>query len=142
MTTSDGKGVTIANTVNDVFQNTELKDNIKVVGTDGTPSMTGPHTGFIRSLELLLLKPVQWSICLLHCNELPLRHVFKYIDGTTSGPDSFNGPIGSSLSSCVSEWPMVRFQRIRNPEFKELPQEVVEDLSTDQYYMLIKCGCL
>ena len=45
--------------------------------------MTGKYNGAIRSLKELLKKPLQWSICLFHTNELPLRHVFMEIDGTT-----------------------------------------------------------
>ena len=66
--------------------------------------MTGLTRGYIASLEALLLRPLQWVICLLHCNELPLRHVFKALDGTTKSPDSFAGVIGSHLIGTVSDW--------------------------------------
>ena len=36
---------------------------------------------------------------MLHCNELPLRHLLASLDGPTSSKDGFTGPIGSFLSS-------------------------------------------
>ena len=41
---------------------------------------------------LLVLKK-----CLLHINELPLRAVFTSLDGPTTGPKSFEGPIGKEV---------------------------------------------
>ena len=72
----DGRGITIANEVYDAIKGIELSHTLKVVGTDGTASMTGNKAGFIRCLEEKLGRPLQWAFCLLHCNELPLRHVF------------------------------------------------------------------
>ena len=109
------------------------------MGTDGTGSMTGPHSRFIRSLEVLLNKPLQWSICLLHCNELPLQHILTILDGTTRSPDSFSDPIGKLLGTDVSEWPVVGFKRIQKTNFAILPDKVIEDLSADQKYAYKIC---
>ena len=84
------------------MQNLNL--NLSIIGSDGTATMTGPTRGCIAPLEALLRRPLQWVICLLHCNELPLRHVFKALDGTTKSPDSFAGVIGSHLNGTVSNW--------------------------------------
>ena len=65
--------------------------------------MTGKSKGFIASLETLIGRTLQWVICLLHLNELPLRHVFINLYDVTSGPDSFSGPIGKQLNDAVSE---------------------------------------
>jgi len=46
----DGRGITIANEVYDAIKGTELSDTLKVVGTDGTASMTVNKAGFIRSV--------------------------------------------------------------------------------------------
>ena len=43
-------------------------------------------------------RPLQWIVCLLHENELPFRHLFEKIDGKTTGPDSYSGPIGKQIS--------------------------------------------
>ena len=103
----NGKGQTIALQVYGAIQQTELITKLAVVGCDGTASMTGHKSGFIRCLEVLLKRPLQWSICLLHCNELPLRHVFKFLDGSSTGPNTFDGPIGKQLDQCVTDWPVV-----------------------------------
>jgi len=101
--------------------------------------MTGAYKGAIRLLEERLNKPLQWAICLLHFNELPLRRVFISLDGVTKSPDSFSGPFGKRLGGCVSEWDVVKFKPLPNQNFPVLPNDVVEDLSTDQYYAYRIC---
>ena len=71
---------------------------------------------------------------MLHLNELPLRHVFQNLDGRTSGPDSFSGPIGRQLNDAVSEWKVVKFKSIPNPKFSVIPNSLMDDLSSEQYY--------
>ena len=105
--------------------------------------MTGKFNGCIRNLEELLNKPLQWAICLLHTNELPLRHVFTMLDGTTSSPITFAGPIGKCLTGDVSCWPVAaNFKSISNPQFVHLPESVVNDLSTDQHYAYRICSAV
>ena len=72
------------------YNNFDLND-VVAIGCDGTAVNTGCKSGVIRLLEEKLEKPLHWFVCLLHSNELPLRH----IDGKTSGPATFTGPIGS-----------------------------------------------
>ena len=90
----DGSGYKIATSVYSAIKNTALEQKVKIVGFDGTAVMTGQSKGFIASLEILIGRPFQWVLCLLHLNEHPLRHVFQNLDGVTSGPDSFSGLIG------------------------------------------------
>ena len=68
-------------------------ENLNLVGSDSTSSMTGVNNGAIRCMEEIIYRPFQWAICLLHLNELPLRHVFITLDGTTKSPDAFSGPM-------------------------------------------------
>jgi len=82
----DGKGRTIAQNLSDSIRGTELEDRLAIVGTDGTACMTGKYNGCIRHLEELLHRPLQWILSLLHVSELPLRHVFATLNGSTSGP--------------------------------------------------------
>lgn len=98
----DGKGRTIAQVLFNSFQGTELYDKLAIVGTDGTASMTGKYNGCIRDLEELLNRSLQWVICLLLINELPLRHVFATLDGIKYSTDTFTGPIGKNFSGDVS----------------------------------------
>ena len=94
----------------------------------------GNKAGFIRCLEEKLGRPLQWVFCLLHCNELPLRHVFLELEGTTKSPDSFLGPVGKKQNGKVSTWPVKNFEPIENAKFPKLPDDIVNDLSSDQYY--------
>ena len=137
--TENGTGRTIAKEVYMSIKNTELAEKIKIIGTYGTACMTGKFNGFIRSLEELVNKPLQWVICLLHANELPLRYIFIHLDGTTNSPATFAGPIGKKLGGVVSDWPIVQFKSIPNPYFPEVPQQVLDDLSRDQYYSYRIC---
>ena len=62
------------------------------------------------------------------------------IDGTTKGPDKFSGAIGSQLNGNVSKWGVAEFRSIPNSEFVILDNEVIDDLSTDQYYAYRICS--
>ena len=62
-----------------------------VFGCDGTNPNVGSLQGCLAYLEKLLGHAVHWEICLLHGNELPLRALFGFYDGKTSGPASFKG---------------------------------------------------
>ena len=111
----DGTGYKIAKSVYSAMKHIALEQKLKIVGSDGTAVMTGKCKGFIALLETLMGRPLQWVICFLHLNELPLRHVFQNLDGVTSGPDFFSGPIGRQLNDAVSEWKVVKFKSIPNP---------------------------
>ena len=84
------------------YTNTRNLDKIviKAAGCDGTAVNTGMKGGIIRLLEVSLHRPLQWFVCQLHGNKLPLRHLFQYLDGPTNGPKGFAGTIGKSLHNC------------------------------------------
>ncbi|KAL4718111.1 hypothetical protein ACJJTC_005692 [Scirpophaga incertulas] len=105
-------------------------DGLMAIGCDGTNVNTGKYGGIIRLLEKQLNKPLQWIICLLHMNELPLRHLFFHLDGSTSGPKSYNGPLGKALENC-EELPVIKYKIIEGDMLPEMPN----DLSTDQKYL-------
>ena len=67
------------------------------------------------------------------CNKLPLRHVFKALDGTTKSPDCFAGVIGSHLNGTISDWKVANFKLICNQNFPLVPTSVIDELSADQY---------
>ena len=83
---------------------------------------------------------MQWVIWLLHLNKLPLRHVFQNLDGITSGPDSFSRPIGRQLNGAVSEWKVVTFKSVPNPKFPVIPNSLMHDLISNQYYGFRICS--
>ncbi len=109
----------------------EILESLQVLGSDGTVVNTGMKNGVIRRIELKVGRPLQWVICLLHLNELPLRHLFESIDGPTSGPTSYTGPIGKQIQTCET-LSIVRFAKIDT----EIPDIDIAVLSKDQQYML------
>ena len=113
-----------------------MNDRLKVIGTAGAATMTGKNSGCIASQETKFGRPLQWIVCLLHLNELPLRHIFQQLDGSRKGPDSFSGMIGKQLNGRVSSWTVDNFQPIPNDQFSIFPDKAVKNLSSDQYYAL------
>lgn len=104
--------------------------NLVAIGSDGTAVNTGIHNGVNRKLEMHIGRPLQWFICMLHANELPLRHLMKHLGGETTGPSGFSGEIGKALPSCEFI-PVTEFQKITT----ELPEIDLQMLSTDQKYL-------
>lgn len=114
-------------------------DNITVVGCDGTNVNTGHIAGVIRRLEETFGHPLQWLVCLLHANELPLRHLFEALDGATTGPRGFSGSIGKQLLTCT-EQPVSSFEPVQLTE--QLSNVNPKELSTDQRYLLEMCNSI
>ena len=125
-----------------MLKDTPLEKVLVMAGSDTTSAMSGKHKGAIRHLELQLGRPLQWNMCLLHLNELPIRHIFTTLDGTTKSPDSFSGPIGKQLNGDVSDWKVVRFKSIPNRDFQVIPEDVVADLSNNQYNSYRLCNAV
>ena len=94
-----GSGKAIAQELVDLVRERGIE--VTVCGCDVTAVNTGIHNGALRHLEINLDKPVQHFVCLLHCNELPLRHLIHEIDGVIQGPESFSGPIGKAVVVCM-----------------------------------------
>lgn len=139
VTPESGSSLDIANSIYEYVTSTLLDDfsNVIVLGCDGTVVNTGVSNGVIRRLELKLQRPLQWIICLLHFNELPLRHLFESIDGKSSGPTSYTGLIGQNLKGC-EKLPIVAFTSIEC----ELPDIDSTILSSDQKYLLDICAVI
>ncbi|GBM41153.1 hypothetical protein AVEN_4175-1 [Araneus ventricosus] len=86
-------------------------------------------------MELILNRPLQWFVCQLHANELPLRHVFAQVDGTTAGPRSLTGEIRKSLAGC-EKLPVVSSTPI---ECTLCEVTNKKNLSTDQLFLMEIC---
>ncbi|GBL85132.1 hypothetical protein AVEN_221343-1 [Araneus ventricosus] len=104
---------------------------LEVVGCDGTVTNTGRKNGVIHRIENHIGHLLQWSIWLLHFNELPFRHIFQHIYGQTAGPRSFSGPIGQQLT-CYEKLPVVNYE----PIDCLIPDIDRNLLSKDQQYLL------
>lgn len=115
------------------FQQLSIKyDKVCAIGCDGTVVNTGPHAGIVCLLEKHLQKPVHWFICLLHANELPLRHLITNLDGKTMGPNAWSGPIGRSISKVVWNEGIVDFKRIKFKCNIDNIDSVAASFKTDQ----------
>ena len=110
---------------------TNYDDSVCVLGCDGAAVNTGRLAGICRLFEIIQERPVHWFVCQLHSNELVLREVFRELDGKTSGPGSFTGPLGKAAGGSVHRLSPVRFRPVSGPELA-LPDGVIADLSSDQ----------
>ncbi|GBM06423.1 hypothetical protein AVEN_266370-2-1, partial [Araneus ventricosus] len=133
ITLQSGSSFDISNSIYGYVTIALLDDfsNIIVLGGDSTVVNTGVYNAVILRLELKLQRPIQWIICLLHFNELPLRHPFEYIDGKSFGPSSYTGDIGRNLKGC-EKLPLVAFNSFEC----DLPGIDLTKLSCDQKYLL------
>ena len=129
VTPEGGTGRAIARELVDLVR--ERNIDLVVMGMDGTSVNTGIHNGAIRLTELELMLAVQHIICLLHLNELPLRHLFYDLDGVTTGPDTFKGDLGKELAKDVWKEKIVSFPTVQG-KLPEISQEQLKETSRDQ----------
>ena len=73
---------------------------------------------------------MQWFICPLHFNELPLKRITKKLYVTAAGPTRFCGIINNELLNC-GELNVVNFEAIPTV----IPKIDVKDSSTDRNYL-------
>ena len=117
----------------DLIREYNSQESIEAICADGTSVNTGYKTGAIAETERNFEKTLQWLICLKHFNELPYRHVFDELDGGfgTSGPTSFKGEIGQSLSGDIHKKEVVEFDIISST-LPEISVDILKELSRDQ----------
>ena len=131
-TPGSGSGADIVKALRDFGKNHNIDlSTMKAIGGDNTPVNPAPMRGAMRLMEEALQKNLQIVTCLLHLNELPLQKIMVELDGPTSGPKSFTGPIGKLIMRC-EEKPVVEYEKI---ECAPLPEVDKSDLSTDQKYL-------
>ncbi|GBM10879.1 hypothetical protein AVEN_42133-1 [Araneus ventricosus] len=104
---------------------------LEVEGCDATVTNTRWKNGVVHRIENHVGRPLQWSICLLHFNELSFRHILKHIDGLTAGSKSFSASIGQQLT-CCEKLPVVDYE----PIDYSIPDIDMNLLSKDQQYLL------
>ena len=86
MTAKTGREKVVSRAIYDFLVEHELTNQpLYVAGCDGCRVNTGPNGGVIHHLEMLLVRPLHYSICQLHGNELPFRAIFYYYH---SGPEN------------------------------------------------------
>ena len=105
----------------------------EILGADGTTVNTGHLNGSMRNMELRLGRPLQRAVCTLHQAELPLRKMFEHLDGPTTGPRSYSGPIGKLLKSDQLHLTPLNhhFTPLHLADIPPLSPDVKEKMSTD-----------
>ena len=112
-----------------------INATLKLIGADSTNLNTGSKEGAIALLEQKLGKRLVWSICMLHTNELPLRHLIQQLDGPTGSGNTLTGPAGRLLPQTQSLPYNPNFEPLScGDPLVTLPPEVLADLSWDQQY--------
>ena len=114
-------------------------------GCDGTTVNTGTKGGMCWLFELVTESHVQKFICQLHGNELNLRCLLLLnLNGTTTGPKYFSGPIGKTCAGEVWERDVVEFetQGVVCRGTCPICRLIVQQLSMDQQLLyLLASGC-
>ena len=109
----------------------EIDKTLDILGADSTASNTVCNAGIIAWLEKLLGKKLHWLICMLHTNELGLRHLIKILDGNTSSKTGISGPLGKMLGKVNDMEPDFDFKKIDiGSEMLELPHKVMTSQET------------
>ena len=113
VTHKTGHGKVVARAIYDFLVEDELTNQLLyVAGCDGCRINTEPNRGVIHDLKMLLARPLHYSICQLHGNELPFREIFYYYNGKPSGSENWRGMIGQQIKEPVSDLPVIDFEPI------------------------------
>ncbi|KAG0722390.1 hypothetical protein GWK47_006057 [Chionoecetes opilio] len=131
----------VAQALYDLLVTYDSTDSLIVLQGDSTRANTGWKGGTHAHLEKMLGRKLFWSICLLHTNELPLRHLITSIDGPTSSDTGFTGPVCSLLSSVNEMQYNAEFRGVPGGEdLTEIPEYILVNMSTDQQvsYQLVQ----
>lgn len=141
----NGTGIAVASSVLNHLDEYQLawQGELRMVGADATNSNTGGRNGALALLQTMSRRTLQWNICLLHHNELPLRHLFGLVGIVTKSGAALTGPpgsfnIGELLTTPVWERPVGEYEIIE-VELPELSEEQIRGLSNDARYLYLIC---
>ncbi|XP_065681624.1 uncharacterized protein LOC124811008 [Hydra vulgaris] len=109
--------------------------SIQAIILDNTSVNTGKDNGLVACLERILKKRIHLIGCLLHVNELPLRHLVSKLDGSSNNSNNYSGPVGKSLTSPIHLNLTVDFIQVET-DVEYPPPCVIKDLSADQRMLL------
>jgi len=130
----------ISHVVAEVVTQLNCSKHLSAILVDNTPINTGYKNGFVVTLEKILGQSLHLIGCALHANELPLRALFKKLDGRSTGPNSFTGPLGIMCSKDLHDMPVCNFQPIEGSiGSSNVDGELNKDLSSDQRLLLEYC---
>ena len=101
------------------------------MGRDSTNLNTGWEGGVIQFVESKLNKRLNWLICALHTNELPLRHLIVELE--TLSNSKWSGELGKMLDTVTELNTNRHCETVTLGEpLITLPDKILKDFSTDQ----------
>ena len=125
----------VAKEILSVVKSTQSFDSLLALICDGTVVNTGKRNGVIRLIEGVG-RPLQWLVCMLHMNELPLRKYISFVDGgRTTDSSTSTGEIASALNFDPKDLPIVEFRPVQG-KVVDVPDNAKKDLRADQKYFL------
>jgi hypothetical protein len=134
-----GKACDVSKEILKTITNTGSMDSLRAVLCDGTVNNTGKFGGITRKIEHGIGRPLQWLICLLHTNELPLRQYISVLGGgSTTGPSSSTNAILSKIEFNAETLPILNF-KVMPGKVKVVSNDFLKTLSTDQSYLYKAC---
>ena len=60
-----------------------IDETVRAIGYDSTKLNTGSAVGIVNIIEMKLKRKLNWLVCDLHTNELPLQHLITALDRKT-----------------------------------------------------------
>ena len=125
----------IADHLVDWLKERNVQDDLQALGGDSTNVNTGWEGGVMQWVEKKLGRRLVWIVCDLHTGELGLRHLIIDLDGPTLSNNRWSGPLGKMLDTATELEINPNFTKITvGPPLIQLSDEVIKDLSTDQFY--------
>ena len=121
----------IADNLVDFMKSKGIDKSLQAIGGDSTNVNTGWEGGAMHWVEVKLGRKLNWLVCALHTNELPLRHLITALDGKTLSNNKWTGNIVLDSATELEIDPSFSKLSIGQPLIS-LSDSVVKDLSTDQ----------
>ncbi|XP_065677066.1 uncharacterized protein LOC105847823 isoform X3 [Hydra vulgaris] len=123
-----GKGKDLAEFTCNVLKEFKSDKSIQAIILDNTSVNTGKDNGLVACLERILKRRIHLIGCLLHVNELPLRHLISKLDGSSNSSNNYSGPICHARWLTTAVRILALYTRTINPS-KEL-KIFVENIQT------------
>ena len=83
------------------MKNKGIDKTLQAIGDDSTNVNTGWEGGTMHWVEVKLKRKLNWLVCVLHANELPLHHLIATLDGKTLSNYKWDGEIGKMLDNAT-----------------------------------------
>ena len=92
----------MAKEIYNVLEEFNSTNSLTALLVDNTSVNTGTNNSLVVVLEKILGRNLHCIGYSLHQKKLPLRPIFKKLDGETAGPKSFNGSLAQKCTEIVT----------------------------------------